>query len=61
MKFSCVILNGVKNLKSVRVCIQILRVAQYDKIKNLWLLPKLLPPDWSNPQILVRTIVRGVY
>ena len=31
MKLSCVILNEVKNLKSVSVCIQILRVAQDDK------------------------------
>ena len=47
MNFNCVILNGVKNLKGVGVCIQILRIAQDDKIKNFWLPPMPLLPDWS--------------
>ena len=43
MKLSFVILNEVKNLKSVSVCIQILRVAQDDKTKNFGSPPRPLP------------------
>ena len=61
MKLSFVILNEVKNLKSVSVCIQILRVAQDDKTKNFGSPPRPLPLGWSNQQIPVRKVVPVVY